>query len=341
MSKVFSWKINNDEYAYLFIPNKKNHLSSRITDSDIISNMIDKISLWDEKKYKNIFNQMNEEIALKYGFEIPYDESYFNGPDGSKNVILLGNSNDKTDKIDAVKSELLKEIDGRFEVMLKEFNDLYNELLTKTNNQMIDSVNLSKQTTEEALTKINEFKSDITKKFNRSIDKLDKASKVLELDDNNINADSLKGLFRMAHKTNDWVESVSNDIKTISREYKDLEDNLTIEEKDHGVFKTLKNKLDKTNLLLDNEKNEINNLKTHVRCLENEQINLKNIKLKERTDIVLGASKDISNIKRGNFSIDVSENDVVIENKETNSKIIIDNDGIKLLGNIFINGVRI
>jgi hypothetical protein len=337
MAKVFSWKINNEEYAYVFIPNKKGHLSSRITDSDTINIMVDKISLWDEKKYKTAFNEMNKEILEKYGFEIPYDSSYFGSSNTNKNVVLLGSS--KENNIDNIKSELLDEINNRFEIILNEFNSLYNELLNKANNQVINSINLSKQANEETLSKISMLKTDMTKKFNKSIEKLDKATKVLELDDNNINADSLKNLFSTVSKTNDWVESISGDIKTISREYKDIEKKLTIEEKEEGVFKTFKNRIDNANLLLDDDKNEIKSLKSHVKIIEDEQIKLKENNTKK--DIVLGSSMNINPLKRGNFSLDVNDDEIVIENQKTKNRIIVNDDGIKLFGDIYINGVRI
>lgn len=337
MAKVFSWKINNEEYAYVFIPNKKGHLSSRITDSDTINTMIEKISLWDENKYKTAFNDMNKEILEKYGFEIPYEVSYFGSSNVNKNVVLLGSS--KENNIDNIKSELLDEINKRFEIMLNEFNSLYNELLNKANNQVISSINLSKQVNDETLNKISSLKTEMTKKFNKSIEKLDKATKVLELDDSNINSESLKNLFNTVSKTNEWVESVSGDLKTISREYKDIENKLTIEEKENGVFKTFKNKIDNTNLLLDDDKNEIKTLKNYVKIIEDEQIKLKENNTKK--DIVLGSSMNINPLKRGHFSLDVNDDEIVIENQKTKSKIIVNDEGIKLFGDIYINDKRL
>ena len=221
---------------------------------------------------------------------------------------------------------------------MKLTNDL-RELLNKANNQVINSINLSKQANEETLNKISMLKSDMTKKFNKSIEKLDKATKVLELDDNNINADSLKTLFTTVSKTNDWVGSVSGDIKTISREFKDIENKLTIKEKEEGVFKTFKNKIDNANLLLDGDKNEINSLKTHVKIIEDEQIKLKENSTKK--DIILGSSMNRNPLKRGHFSLDVNDDEIVIENQKTKNKIIVNDDGIKLFGDVYINDVRI
>jgi hypothetical protein len=179
----------------------------------------------------------------------------------------------------------------------------------------------------------------MTKKFNKSIEKLDKATKVLELDDSNINSESLKNLFNTVNKTNEWVESVSGDLKTISREYKDIENKLTIEEKENGVFKTFKNKIDSTNLLLDDDKNEIKTLKNHVKIIEDEQIKLKENNTKK--DIVLGSSMNINPLKRGHFSLDVNDDEIVIENQKTKSKIVVNDEGIKLFGDIYINDKRL
>ena len=338
MSKVFSWKINDNENAYLFIPNKKNHLSVKITDSSVINEMVNKISTWDEKKYKLAFKQMNDEISLKYGFEIPYDSAFF-GVANDKNVILFGSSKDK--EIENIKDEILKEIDKRFNIISEEYNKLYNDLLVKTNNQMIDSINLTKQTNEETLNKLVTFKNDITKRFNKSIDKLDKATKVLELDDNEINAESLKNLYSMAFKTNEWVNGVSDDVKNMSKEYREIRKKLTPHEKENGVFKSLKNKIDETNTSLTNVKQENALLKTHIKGIENEQIKQKEEQKLKKDEIVFGSSISNNIINRGDFSISVNEDKIIIENKKSQNSVIIDDEGIKLYGNVYINGKRV
>lgn len=326
MSKVFSWKIDDKEYAYLFIPNKKEHLSSRIIDADIIDKMIDKISSWDEKKYKTAFSQMNEEINNKYGFEIPYDSMYFNGNSDKKNIVLLGSSKEKEKKIENIKEELLIEIDKRFKIILDEFNSLYNELLNKSNKQMLDTIKLTKETQDNTLLKLKNITDESLNKFERASNRLEKASKILELDDNNINVDTLKIIYKDINKTNKWIDGVSGDVKTFITEFKDFENKLTQEEKKNGVLYSLKNKIDKT-------VSNIDTMKTSIKNIETEQIKQKN------NEILLGTNlNDKYNINKGDFFIKVDEEKITIENQKTQNIIVIDDDGIKLNGNIYING---
>lgn len=336
MSKVFSWKLNDKEYAYIFIPNKKEHLSERITDSDIINNMINKISAWDEKKYKTAFSQMNDEISSKYNFEIPYDSTYFNGSNEKKNIVLLGNS--KSNEIENIKSELLSEIDKRFEQMLTEFNSLYNELLNKSNKQMLDSIKLTKEKQDETLNSLKVIKDDVTKRFNKAVDKFTKASKVLELDDNDINANSLRTLYKTVHDTKAWSDSVAGDIKTISKEYMDMYEGLDFEDKQKGVFNVLKGRLEDAKLSIDDVKNENRSLKKTMKILEDEQIKQKETK----NEMVLGAS-NVSRDKmiKGDFSIKLEDDKILIENQKNQNYIILDNEGIKINGDVYINGNKI
>lgn len=283
MAKVFSWKLNDKENAYLFIPNKKTHVSERIVDADIINKMIDIISLWDEKRYKKAFDEMNVELSELYNFEVPYDSKYFTGNSEKNNIVILGSSTDKKQDIEEFKKEVLNEIDERFDKILKEFNNLYNELLNKINKKVIDSIQSSKEIQKETLTKLNTIKNDVEKRFELASNKFEKASKVLELDNEDINAETLKDLYKKVNKTSKWVGCVSGDITTFAQEYSEFGKNFTQEEVKDGVFKAFKNKIENTDIAISGIQKENETLKTNLKILENEQrVQRENIAKQER-----------------------------------------------------------
>jgi hypothetical protein len=239
-------------------------------------------------------------------------------------------------EIDDIKKVLLDEINKRFEVILTEFNDLYNELLNKSNKQMMDSIKLTKETQENTLKSIKTVNDTLSKRLNNSIEKFDKASKVLELDDENINVNSLKQLYKMAYDTSIWVENVSDDVKSISKEYRDFEKKMTNEERKKGVFKSLKGDIDTVNNSLDSVIKENISMKKNIKILEDEQFKI------NKQEMILGSSKNNDyNFNKGDFSLKINDKNVIIENVKNNSIIIVDDEGIKINGDVFINGNKL
>jgi hypothetical protein len=239
-------------------------------------------------------------------------------------------------EIDDIKKVLLDEINKRFEVILTEFNDLYNELLNKSNKQMMDSIKLTKETQENTLKSIKTVNDTLSKRLNNSIEKFDKASKVLELDDENINVNSLKQLYKMAYDTSTWIENVSDDVKSISKEYRDFEKKMTNEERKKGVFKSLKGDIDTVNNSLDSIIKENISMKKNIKILEDEQFKI------NKQEMILGSSKNNDyNFNKGDFSLKINDKNVIIENVKNNSIIIVDDEGIKINGDVFINGNKL
>ena len=284
MAKVFSWKINDKEYSYLFIPDKKTHISERIIDADIINKMIDKVSSWDEKKYKNAFDQMNLELAMNYGLEIPYNPSFFNENKEKNNIVILGSSSSEKNDLEELKKEIMNEVDERFKVILKEFNNLYNELLNKFNKQTIDVIKIAKDTEKNTLDSLKTIKDEVEKRFDKSAEKFEKATKVLDLENNGINTESLKDLFRVTNKIDKWMGEVSDNVKKISTEYNNFKRDLTEDEIKKGVFKTIKDKIDKTNLSIDEIKIDSKVIKEDIKIL-NKKEQQKNVTIKNIDDI--------------------------------------------------------
>jgi hypothetical protein len=229
----------------------------------------------------------------------------------------------KNDELSEIKQSLLEEIDNRFKVILGEFNNLYNELLNKSNTQNLNIVKQSKEVLESALKEVDVVKKNVETQFSKASKRLDKASKILELNDSEINTDSIKDLFRVAYNNDVWINKTSKDVDRIVTEFKDVEDKLSEEEKQEGVITNIRRNIAKQDIILENIK------------IENEKYNKI---VEDMKDLPLGYkyTKD-TNLSNDNFKVIVDDDHVNISNVK-GDKIIINKNGIEIFGNIIING---
>lgn len=325
MSKYFSWKINDEQYAYLYIPNNKNHISSRITDTEVINKMIAKVSQWDEKKYKLAFDSMNEEVNEMFGINIPYSVDYFSG---NNNVVVMGNSKIDNNDIENIKNELLDVIDERFAEIKLSIKDLNNELVELFNKRTIDTVKASREDFETMLSKFNSSKESLEIKFKKASKTLEKAAKVLELDNSEINADSLKDLFKVTNKNKQWIATCSSDMERIKKDYEDYDSILPSNERGQGFFKHITENLEKVQDDVIKISNSNNEMKDSIKLLE----------IDKKEKILGSTSHNIEDIRKGNYDIKVTDEKIILSNIKNNASIVIDDDGIKIDGDVFING---
>jgi hypothetical protein len=229
----------------------------------------------------------------------------------------------KNDELNEIKQSLLEEIDNRFKIILDEFNSLYNELLNKSNTQNLNIVKQSKEVLESALKEVDVVKKNVETQFSKASKRLDKASKILELNDSEINTDSIKDLFRVAYNNDVWINKTSKDVDRIVTEFKDVEDKLSEEEKQEGVITNIRRNIAKQDIILENIK------------IENEKYNKI---VEDMKDLPLGYkyTKD-TNLSNDNFKVIVDDDHVNISNVK-GDKIIINKNGIEIFGNIIING---
>lgn len=343
MTKCLSWKINDDNYAYLYIPNKKTHISTRITDSIIINKIIDKVNSWTEDKYKQAFNEMNEEVFSVFNVKIPYSEKYF-GNIQNTNVLVLGTSKEEKDKFEEIKNELLDVIDKKVSFILNEIKESNKTTVELLNKRTIDSAKASKESLNEAMTKLEIVKKDVEKKFTSATKLFNKAAKVLELDNLEINSDSLKNLFLVTDNNDKWISSYSGDIQTIRSDYNEYKSKLPLAESSKNVFKDVRERIERINddIKIVSKTNEI--VKENVRKIQKEQEDFKERQhIINGNDMVMSSSvpNEIKEMVVGNSKIIIDRTKIVIENLKTNTSIVVDEDNIMLNGNVFINGKKI
>jgi hypothetical protein len=77
-------------------------------------------------------------------------------------------------------------------------------------------------------------------------------------------------------------------------------------------------------------------MKKNIKILEDEQFKI------NKQEMILGSSKNNDyNFNKGDFSLKINDKNVIIENVKNNSIIIVDDEGIKINGDVFINGNKL
>lgn len=101
-TRVFSWKITDDKYGYLFIPNKSGNglITDRITEDDKLRRIADEVSSWGLAEYEEKFNELNSLIRSKYGVSIPGNASDYYDSGYTRNYIILGGKDGNSRQID-------------------------------------------------------------------------------------------------------------------------------------------------------------------------------------------------------------------------------------------------
>lgn len=324
MARIFSWKLNDTENAYLYIPGKKNHISERIIDSDIINNMIDKVGKWNETKYKAAFDAMNEEIQLKYGEIIPYSESFFGETGPVNNVVVLSSSKQSQEEVlkelvENLKGELIILINQRFNDLRDEMETSYNALKKTNNKQTFDMLDSFGKKSEDVLKAVETLKEDMNNRLTDAEVTLSKASKILELDGYDINVDSIRAVVRETQKHSEWLKFNKNDMAEIKADYIEAKNKVARSGKNNKMFfSSLVNSMN----TLDDTINKANNIAKESDKKLNEAIALKE-EIEKNKDIVMGASVGAHEFKT-----------------KSGNSLVIDDSGIHIDGDIFINGKK-
>ena len=231
MKKYFSWKINDNDYAYLYIPGKKTHINQRITDVDIINQIIAKVSKWDETKFKTAFDSMNSEVYAQYGVTIPYTEKYFTG-NQEENIIIMGASVSEEEKYDNLKNELLDVIDERFKGIKDYLDNFIKEMVNLTNKRTIDTINSSKEVYNNTVEELRKVKEEVETRFNKASKNLENAAQIIGLGNKGINAESFKDLFIQTNSNITKISELTTNIEKIKHQNNDLVTNVkNIEDK--------------------------------------------------------------------------------------------------------------
>jgi uncharacterized coiled-coil DUF342 family protein len=117
-----------------------------------------------------------------------------------------------------LKNEILDVIDERIASLRSELTSFKNEMIELFNRRTIDTISESRTALNNAMRKIDTTMADVEVKFNKANDDFKKASEILNLEEYNINAASLKSLFAEQSKASQSIENLKGDIIRVSTE---------------------------------------------------------------------------------------------------------------------------
>lgn len=228
-ARIISWKIDDYKYAYL-VKVGGSHISNRITDASVLADMVKTVGSYSYSTYYNAFQEMNKELYNAYSITVPekIGEYYGNvkiddililtgkdgakGADGSSSFPGTGSGSsiydDFNDAID-------KKLDEIKEDIKKDNEDVKNEL----ENKVTDTISDAKKDIEDTKKELDEVRKDLEEKLGDAKDALDKASKLFELDDENITPDTIKEVFSATSEFSDWMTDYSGFVQDIKTDY--------------------------------------------------------------------------------------------------------------------------
>lgn len=238
MSRILSWKINSDNYAYLFkVPGTNSHISERIpTDSSVWSNS-DVLSCYTcgKDEYKSRFDSMSSEVSSKFNVTLTYKEDYYSeNKSGGGTIVLLtgadGIAGDKTIGSTDIGPEVYEEfnnmIDQRLAAKTAEIlqqNEVVKEFITSETQKTIAE---AKQTLEETKTTLNEVRGDLEERLSGATEALNKAAALFEMGDGNIDPKDIQDALTSVKEYDNWMEEYSGSIVSLKSDYDWLEKNM-------------------------------------------------------------------------------------------------------------------
>lgn len=232
-ARILSWKIDDYKYAYL-VKVGGSHISNRITNETLLSEMVTEVGKWEFPQYKEAFLDMNEELRKAYNITIPSDgtriDEYFGqvhtndilvltGKDGAKGSNgsngLPGTDGSGGGVYDRFNDAIDKKLDEIKEDIKKDNEDVKNEI----ENKVTDTLSDAKKEIEDTKKELENVRKDLEEKLGNAKDALDKASKLFEMDDDNITPDAIKEVFSATSEFSDWMTGYSGFVQNIKTDY--------------------------------------------------------------------------------------------------------------------------
>lgn len=228
-ARIISWKIDDYKYAYL-VKVGGSHISNRITDASVLAEMVKEVGGYSYSTYYNAFQEMNKELYNAYSVTVPekIGEYYGNvkvddililtGKDGAKGADGSGGypgTGSGSSIYDDFNDAIDKKLDEIKEDIKKDNEDVKNEL----ENKVTDSLTDAKKEIEDTKKELDDVRKDLEKKLGDAKDALDKASKLFELDDENITPDAIKEVFSATSEFSDWMTDYSGFVQNIKTDY--------------------------------------------------------------------------------------------------------------------------
>lgn len=222
-TRVFSWKITDNKYGYLYIPGKRGNelISDRITNEEILSQIAGVVGEMDISEYENKFNELNDLIYSKYRVRIPGTASEYCG-DYSKNYIILGGKDGGTKQINEkeLNNYIIRNVENAIENKL---NQAKKELKLEVNNVKDITISKVNETVDNAINEIDSIKVEIdsgntilSEKLIAAQTHIERAADLFDFNSTGVNKENLQNAINNSSSAVTRLGFVERDINSLN-----------------------------------------------------------------------------------------------------------------------------
>ena len=217
MSKVFSWKINDYNYGYLYIPNSDSLVSSRITNDAVLSDIASVVSSWSQSEYEERFNMLNAEISAKFnGATIEGNASdYYGAPNGTY-IVLTGKDGANGKGGTTISEDLSNKITTIVNAQLASAKQQLVSENQSMKDWMIDKVNESVKETSAIVTTAQAsfaaMKEEMSNKVDSATGAITTAASLFDMNGTGVNKISLQSAINKSNQAVTWIGANENKI---------------------------------------------------------------------------------------------------------------------------------
>jgi hypothetical protein len=281
-TKVFSWKIDNNKYGYLYIPGKSGNglISDRIIDNTLLGAIADEVSSWDFETYRDRFNTLNQIISSRYnGAVIPGDASrYFN--QGAGNYIVLtgkdgsdksGNSGLSEEVVRTIKNIVYSNLQSAKEELRSEANSIKDYTIGKFN----ENIERVTETINSAKLEMEGKNAELSSKLERAETSMAVAAELFDMNSNGITKENLSMAIHEASEAK--VKLASNDLmfseqrQLIDRAREDI---VRVEAESSNLRQDLTSLSESTTNRFSRLENDLNDVSNTVESMKNSEISV-------------------------------------------------------------------
>lgn len=215
---VFSWKISNDDYGYLWTPETNSPcIRQRITKPESLKDIVDEVKTWNSTQYEEKFSQLNNLIHDNFGqgIEGEYTDYYYEntesdtsyimltGKDGSNADNISTNADIKEDVLNTLKTYISKEVSSSTVSFKTDINTFKTETTNKIN-ALSSAVD----------TKINSAKNELSAITENVVDgKLNSIKN--EVKTGVLNEINVDGLNQFINESNDRISNIESSVDVV------------------------------------------------------------------------------------------------------------------------------
>lgn len=359
-TRVFSWKIKDNVYGYLYTgKNDGSLISERIMEPTLLNEIADVVSEMTEEDYSSAFNELNGQISSRYGVSIPGTYSDYYGSDVGNYIVLTGKdgssfTNKTYGKVDEESMNKIKEyIDNKLNIAKEQLKDDVNVVNAQTIDK-IEHVNANVTAVVSAAEQALEANNAVmANKLESAASAIQTATKIFDLESNGVTAEKLKTAIDNYDETKTWIEAKNADLESNKAQINSIIPRL---DETHAMVEQVDVKVDSYKINVDSKLSELEN---NVKEIDNKVNKIKvssyveqeTISANESTNYSKGLSNEIydsiyetetidnedgtfdikTNIGNETFGIHILGFGNKLENEEKHIGLSLANNGLKYL----------